>query len=99
MTAAETTYPWLDELRLTWQEASKKLSGRREFESFCASQIRKMWPLPDGDDRREQAYTRLVLFSSESPAEVDHYLTLKTTAERRAYAKKLCPQSHVFWNW
>jgi hypothetical protein len=95
----ETTYPWLDELRITWQEQSKKMTSRREFESLCASHIRKMWTLPDGEDRKDQAYTRVTLFASESSSDVDTYLTLKKTAERRAFAKKLCPQSHVFNNW
>lgn len=95
----QTTYLWLEELRTAWQEQSKKITSRREFESLCASHIRKMWTLPDGEDRKDNAYTRVTLFASENPNEVDTYLTLKTTAERRAFAKKLCPQSHVFNNW
>lgn len=94
----QTTYLWLDELRTAWQEQSKKITSRREFESLCASHIRKMWTLPDGEDRKDNAYTRVVLFASESPTDVDTYLTLKTTSERRTFAKKLCPQSHVFNN-
>lgn len=95
-----TTYPWLDELRQTWTNKSAKLQDRRDFENLCASCIKILWALPKNTpDEDEQAYTRVTLFASRTPEEVEEYLKLKTKKERRKFAKELCSQSHTFDRW
>lgn len=91
---------WLTDIRAKWTDKSSKIQDKKEFENACASCIKTMWELEKKfPNDPEQAYTRVVLFASNTPEEVDNYLKLTSKETRRTFAKRLCPQSQVFYRW
>ncbi len=85
----ETTYTWLESLRVVWPKKALLLKNRDEFDNLCASLIKTMWKLPsNGPDDDDQYYTRSVLFGARTTNEITAYLALKTKKERRNFSNK-----------